>query len=173
MKKQQTDMKNSSEQTVLLTFGRHLEVFRRMLFRVILVVTVLTIIVFWGKEWTFHILLAPHEWDFVTYRYIEDCVNKLGYSFSFEPYYVDLISTELASQFLVHISSSFYLALLGTSPYILCELFRFVTPALYENERKYSIGIIIAMYILFILGVLMNYYIVSPSILSLSRNVPS
>ncbi len=173
MKKQQTDMKNSSQQTVLLTFGRHLEVFRRMLFRVILVVTVLTIIVFWGKDVGFSYLACTHEWDFVTYRYIEDCVNKLGYSFSFEPYYVDLISTELASQFLVHISSSFYLALLGTSPYILCELFRFVTPALYENERKYSIGIIIAMYILFILGVLMNYYIVSPSILSLSRNVPS
>lgn len=155
-------MNSDSQQSAMLTFGGHLEVFRKMLFRIILVVMVLAVIVFLLKEWTFRILLAPHEWDFVTYRCIEACVNKLGYAFTFEPYYIDLISTELASQFMVHISSSFYLALLGASPYILYELFRFVTPALYESEKKYSLGIAFAMYLLFIVGVLMNYFIVFP-----------
>ena len=77
-------------------------------------------------------------------------------------YQIDLISTELASQFMMHISSSVYLALLGASPYILYELFRFISPALYENEKKYSLMIVVSMYVLFSLGVLMNYYIVFP-----------
>ena len=86
----------------------------------------------------------------------------LGFDFRFENYQIDLISTELASQFMMHISSSVYLALLGASPYILYELFRFISPALYENEKKYSLMIVVSMYVLFSLGVLMNYYIVFP-----------
>ena len=91
-----------------------------------------------------------------------DVFRWCGFDFRFEPYQIDLISTELASQFMMHISSSVYLALLGASPYILYELFRFISPALYENEKKYSLMIVVSMYVLFSLGVLMNYYIVFP-----------
>ena len=42
------------------------------------------------------------------------------------------------------------------------ELFRFITPELYENERKYSVRIAIIMYLLFVLGVLMSYFILFP-----------
>ena len=63
---------------------------------------------------------------------------------------------------MMHISSSMYLALLGASPYILYELFCFISPALYESEKKYSLIVVVSMYVLFSLGVLMNYYIVFP-----------
>ena len=63
---------------------------------------------------------------------------------------------------MTHITTSIYLGLLGASPYILFELFRFVSPALYENERRYSVRIAVAIYVLFIVGVLMTYYVLFP-----------
>ena len=73
-----------------------------------------------------------------------------------------MIATDLSSQFMTHITTSVYLGLLGASPYILYELFRFISPALYENERKYSVQITGIIYKLFILGVLMSYFVLFP-----------
>ena len=146
----------------MLTFGGHLEVLRRMLFRIIAVVMVLAIAIFCFKDKTFELLLAPSQWDFVTYRYIERCLHRLGSSFTFSPFHINMITTELSSQFMTHISTALYLALLGASPYILVELFRFITPALYENEKKYSVQVAVTVYLLFIVGVLMSYFILFP-----------
>ena len=146
----------------LLTFGGHLEVLRRMLFRIIAVVMVLAIAVFCFKDKTFELLLAPSQWDFLTYRYIEAFLHKLGSNFTFNQFHINLIATELSSQFMTHISTALYLGLLGASPYILVELFRFITPALYENEKKYSVQVAATMYLLFIVGVLMSYFILFP-----------
>lgn len=54
------------------------------------------------------------------------------------------------------------MGLLGASPYILFEMFRFVSPALYENERRYSVLVAVIIYGLFIVGVLMNYFVLFP-----------
>ena len=135
---------------------------RQMLFRIIAVVTVFAIAVFCFRDWTFQILMAPSQWDFITYRYIEKLLHWLGSNFTFDEYHVNLIATELSSQFMTHVSTALYLGLLIASPYILVELFRFITPALYENEKKYSVRIAIAMYLLFVIGVLMSYFILFP-----------
>lgn len=146
----------------LLTFGGHLEVLRRMLFRIIAVVMVLAVVIFCFKDKTFELLLAPSQWDFVTYRYIEKFLHHLGSNFTFNQFHINLIATELSSQFMTHVTTALYLGLLGASPYILVELFRFITPALYENEKKYSVQVAITMYLLFIIGVLMSYFILFP-----------
>ena len=159
--KKPTEPDNNSDPN-LLTFGGHLEVLRRMLFRIIAVVMVLAIAVFCFKDKTFELLLAPSQWDFVTYRYIEVFLHKLGSNFTFSQFHINLIATELSSQFMTHISTALYLGLLGASPYILVELFRFITPALYENEKKYSVQVAITIYLLFIVGVLMSYFILFP-----------
>ena len=160
-KKKATEPDNNPDPN-LLTFGGHLEVFRRMLFRIIAVVMVLAIVIFCFKNKTFEFLLAPSQWDFVTYRHIEKFLHHLGSNFTFSEYHINLIATELSSQFMTHISTALYLGLLGASPYILVELFRFITPALYENEKKYSVQVAITMYLLFIVGVLMSYFILFP-----------
>lgn len=152
----------AKEDPNVMTFGGHLEVLRQMLFRIIAVVTVFAIAVFCFKDWTFRILMAPSQWDFITYRYIEKLLHWLGSNFTFDEYHVNLIATELSSQFMTHVSTALYLGLLIASPYILVELFRFITPALYENEKKYSVRIAIAMYLLFVIGVLMSYFILFP-----------
>ena len=153
---------NNNPDPNLLTFGGHLEVLRRMLFRIIAVVMVLAIAVFCFKDKTFELLLAPSQWDFVTYRYIEAFLHKLGSNFQFNQFHINLIATELSSQFMTHITTALYLGLLGASPYILVELFRFITPALYENEKKYSVSVAVTMYLLFVIGVLMSYFILFP-----------
>ena len=63
---------------------------------------------------------------------------------------------------MTHITTAAYLGLLASSPFILFELFRFISPALYENEKKYSVQVAGFIYLLFILGVLMTYYILFP-----------
>lgn len=146
----------------LLTFGGHLEVLRRMIFRVITVAGILSIVIFCYKDITWELLLAPSEYSFVTYRWIENIASVIGLDFHFEQFFVDLIATDLSSQFMMHITTSVYLGLLGTSPYILYELFRFVSPALYETEKRYSVQVVVIVYLLFIIGVLMSYYVLFP-----------
>lgn len=146
----------------LLSFGDHLEVLRRMLFRIIAVAGVIAVVVFCFKETTFSMLLAPSEWDFVTYRAIEQVLQAMGFDFHFEPYHVQLIATELQSQFMTHISTAVYLGLLAASPYIMYELFRFISPALYENERRYSVRVTLTIYVLFVMGVLLTYFVLFP-----------
>ncbi len=155
-------MPNNNQSGELLTFGGHLEVLRQMLFRIIAVVAVFAAIVFCFKEQTWNLLLAPSEWNFVTYRILEDIMQWVGIGFKFEEFHVELIATELSSQFMTHLSTAVYLGLLAASPYILYELFRFVSPALYENEQKYSVRVAGIIYGMFILGVLMSYFVLFP-----------
>lgn len=145
-----------------MAFGDHLEVLRQMLLRIITIVGVVALVAFCFKDTTFALLLAPSEYDFCTYRWIEQTMQLVGIDFHFEPYQVDLIATELSSQFMTHISTSCYLGILGASPYIMYELFKFVSPALYDSERRYSVPIVTAIYVLFLVGVLMSYFVLFP-----------
>jgi len=153
---------DAKEDGDLLTFGGHLEVLRQMLFRILGVGGLIAAVVFCFKDITWSILMAPSEWDFCTYRWLEAAMQAIGIDFHFEEFYVNLIATDLSSQFMTHITTAVYLGLLGASPYILYELFRFISPALYENERKYSVQVAGIIYVLFLLGVLMSYFVLFP-----------
>jgi len=133
-----------------------------MVFRILGVVVIIAVVVFCMKDTTWRLLLAPSEWDFCTYRWIERLVGMMGMDFRFEEFHVQMIATDLSSQFMTHITTAVYLGLLGASPYILLELFRFISPALYDNERKYSVQVAVVIYALFIIGVLMSYFVLFP-----------
>ena len=157
---QKSDTSNSSEG--LMTFGEHLEVFRKMLFRIIAVVLVLGTAIFCFKDTTFGLLFAPSSSDFVTYRVIEHWANAFGLNFHFDAYHVQLINTELSSQFMTHVTTSAYLALLFASPFVVYELYQFIAPALYQNEKRYSACVAVVILVLFLLGLLMSYFILFP-----------
>lgn len=146
----------------LLTFGGHLEVFRQMLIRILGVVGVFAFAVFCFKDVTWQLLLAPSEWDFCTYRWIERTMQTMGIEFHFNEFHINMIATDLSSQFMTHVTTAVYLGLLGASPYVLYELFRFISPALYDNEQRYSLQVAVIIYALFILGVLMSYFVLFP-----------
>ena len=59
----------------LMTFGEHLEVFRRMLFRIIAITICLTVVIFCLKDTTFHLLLAPCDNHFVTFHRLKRYSN--------------------------------------------------------------------------------------------------
>lgn len=158
----QNQNQNNNSDSTMMTFSGHLEVLRQMLFRIVVVVFVSSILVFYFKDKTFEIILAPSDSNFVTYKTLESLLDKIDISFQFDNFEVTLITTELSSQFMTHFSTSLYLGLLITSPYILCEIIRFVTPALYENEKKNSWILVTSMYFLFIIGMAINYFIIFP-----------
>ena len=146
-----------------LTFWEHLDELRIVLFRIIVAVVVVMIVAFLNKELLFSIILAPYKSDFIIYRFF--CYLSEVTSISDlcpEEFDVSLINTELSSQFLVHLSTSFYVGILIAFPYIIYQIYRFVSPALYENERKYSGRIIFFSGLLFFFGVLLNYFLIFP-----------
>lgn len=146
----------------LMTFGGHLDVFRKILMRILVVTLIFAGVVFAFKDATFTILLSPSECDFYTYRWLEQFIRIFNPQFSFTEFHIDLIATDLSSQFMTHITTSIYLGLLCSSPFILYELFKFVSPALLESERKYSVQIVCIIYLLFIFGVIMSYFVLFP-----------
>ena len=156
-------MKKKGRKDDLMTFGGHLEVLRKMIFRILVITCAVAIVVFSFKDTTWSILLAPSEYNFTTYSWIEQIAHALGMEdFHFPEFHLKLIATDLSSQFMTHLTTSVYLGLLMTAPYILYELFHFISPALMGNERKYSIKTIIAVYFLFMAGVLVSYYLLFP-----------
>lgn len=159
---QNNNVENELPESAMMTMGEHLDVLRRMLFRIAGVILFLGIFIFCFKETTFSIILAPHSSDFVTFKFIENALNSIGYDFQFDAYDIPLISTELSAQFMTHISTSCYLAFLLASPYLLLELFRFISPALYEHEKRYSAIVAFAVFFLFLLGVTISYFIIFP-----------
>ena len=140
-------MKSSKE----LTFWDHLDVLRSSLIRMAVAVAVLAVAAFVLKEQLFSVVLAPRSSDFVTYR-------LLGVT----PFHLHLMNTGLTEQFMIHMRTALYAGLLAASPYVLYELFRFVSPGLYQNERRYAGWIVGAAYVMFLVGTLVNYFVVFP-----------
>jgi sec-independent protein translocase protein TatC len=68
----------------------------------------------------------------------------------------------MAGQFTLQMNSSLIIGIVLGFPYLLWELWRFVKPALHENERKSASGFVLYATFLFVLGILFGYYIISP-----------
>lgn len=82
--------------------------------------------------------------------------------FSNDHFSVELININVASQFLTHISTSFWFALVLIFPYLTFEIWRFVQPALFDNEKK-SVGLAFAFgTFMFFLGCAVGYFLVFP-----------
>lgn len=145
-----------------MSFSEHLDMLRKMLLRILVITLIFAVVIFVYKDKTFSILLSPSESDFCTYHWIERIMRMIDSSFRIEEFNIELIATDLSSQFMVHVSTAIYLGLLCASPLILYELFKFITPALLENEKQYSVPIVCTVYVLFILGVLMCYFVLFP-----------
>ena len=133
------------------SFWDHLDELRSRLVRMVLVVVAFSIVAFLFKEPLFSVILAPRSSAFVSYR-------LLGVS----TFAIHLINTGLTEQFMVHMRTSLYVGVLVASPYIIYELFRFVSPGLYDNERRYALWIVGSAYVMFMLGTLLNYFLVFP-----------
>ena len=79
-----------------------------------------------------------------------------------EPFSVHLMNTGLTEQFMIHMKTAMYAGVLVASPYIIYMLFRFVSPALYDNEKRYATLLCGSGYVMFILGTAINYFLIFP-----------
>ncbi len=155
-------MTNKSPGGEAMTFGEHLDVLRKMLLRIIFVIVLFAVAVFCLKNETWRLLLAPTDGDFLFYKCIRNVTSCFGIETNFGKLCVQLINTELSAQLMTHFSISIYLSLLFSLPYIIYELFMFVSPGLYERERRYTIPALISVYCLFAIGVVVNYFVIFP-----------
>ena len=146
-----------------MTFWDHLDELRTVLIRIMAVVAVLTVVSFIFKESIFSFVFAPKESSFVLYTLIERAAHLLGFDGGgVSQFSISLVSTQLASQFITHMKMSLCTALLLSSPYILYQLLRFVTPALYEHERRYAVPVVTCGYLLYLIGAAVSYLFVFP-----------
>lgn len=134
-----------------LTFWEHLDVLRGSLIRMLVTAVTAGVAAFALKDQLFAVVLAPCSSDFITYR-------LLGTA----PFRIELVNTGLTEQFMIHMKVALVAGILIASPYILYLLFRFVSPALYDNERRYSVRLTVAAYVMFIFGVAVNYFVIFP-----------
>lgn len=143
------------------TFWDHLDALRVVLFRIAAVVIVAGVGSFIAMPWIFdNIILAPVNPDFITYRAFDTVTGADAVSES--AFDVDLVSLQLASQFFIHMSASCWAAFLIGFPFIIYFLWSFISPGLYEHEKRGIRGVFFFGNILFFLGVAAGYFVVFP-----------
>ena len=133
------------------TFWEHLDALRAVIIRSLVVVGVAAAVAFLLKEPLFQVVLAPRSSDFFVYRLL-----------GVEPFELHLMNTGLTEQFMIHMKTALYAGLLLASPYVLYQLFRFVSPALYANEKRYAVWIVGSAYLMFIVGTAIDYFLIFP-----------
>lgn len=143
------------------TFWDHLDVLRTAIVRSVAVALLFGVAAFCFKEQLFAVILAPKEADFVTYRLLFRIGGLLTESDS-PDFFVPLINTGLAEQFVIHMKMALSAGALCASPYILYQLFRFVSPALYADERRYVVRVVGGGYAMFLTGVAVSYFLIFP-----------
>ena len=134
-----------------MTFWDHLDELRTVIIRSLVITVLVAIVAFCLKDELFAIVLAPRTSDFITYRLM-----------GVEPFSIHLMNTGLTEQFMIHMKTAFYAGILVASPYIIYLLFRFVSPALYDNEQRYATALVSSGYLMFLLGTLLNYFLIFP-----------
>ena len=150
-----------------MSFWDHLEEFRWTLIRIIIALIVLSVAGFIVIPYIFDsVILAPRSSDFITYRFFEKAGEIFPFlpDFSADAFDVDLLNINMTTQFMTYISTSFAFAVLLAIPYLIYEIWRFISPALYENEAK---GVKMAFGfggVMFVIGCLVGYFIVFPLI---------
>ena len=138
-----------TEQT--MSFWDHLEDLRKSIIRMILALAGVAVVLFLLKDFLFDgIILGPSKADFPFYK-------LLGLDFSLQ-----LVNLEVAAQFMIHMKVTFVCALILSFPYLVYELWRFVAPALYENEKKKIRGAFSFAGSLFYIGLAVGYFIILP-----------
>ncbi|RZK49769.1 MAG: twin-arginine translocase subunit TatC [Pedobacter sp.] len=150
-----------------MSFFDHIEVLRKHLLRALLVITIMTVGTFYFSDFIWHqIIMAPKEPSFWTYRMmcklVELYPSLIGSEFCISSIEAKIINTEMAGQFTLLMNSSIIAGIMLGIPYILFEIWLFIKPALHENERKSARGFVLFASILFALGVMFGYYIVTP-----------
>lgn len=148
-----------------MPFWDHVDALRAVLFKVAAVIMVFACVLFIFMPDIFDkVILAPCSGDFILYHWFAKITTGIPFfpQFTTTGFHVNLINIQLASQFFIHISTSFWLALVLSFPLVLYILWGFVSPALYPNEKHGIRKAFLIGNIMFFIGVAVGYFIVFP-----------
>ena len=141
-----------------MSFWDHLDVLRGTLYRSVVAIVLVSVVFLAIPERLFQAVLWPTTPDFILYRW-------LGLDFAME-----LINIEVSAQFFVHLKISILMAVIVAFPYIIYEVWKFIAPALYDNEKRAVRKAFGMSSFLFYLGVAVGYFIVLPVCLMFFMN---
>ncbi|MDE6693137.1 MAG: twin-arginine translocase subunit TatC [Muribaculaceae bacterium] len=148
-----------------MSFWAHLDALRKVLVRIAIVLAVLAVVFFAFMPWIFdHVITAPCNGSFPIYRMLGIIKGDGQWlpDLSGDDFHVELINIELASQFFVHMSASWWAAFVVGFPIIIYLLWGFVAPGLYPQERKGARKAFLFGNVMFYLGMAVGYFIVFP-----------
>lgn len=148
-----------------MSFLDHLEELRWHLIRSTLSIIIVGIIAFIFSRSLFKLIIfAPTEMSFPTYRLLCKAGQLINVESSFCNDTLPMIiqNRTMAGQFSADIWTSVLAGFIISFPYVIYQLWKFISPGLMPNERKYSKGFIIISSLLFFLGVLFGYYVICP-----------
>ena len=147
-----------------MSFLDHLEALRWHLFRAVSAVLIFTVAAFIAKDFVFGVLiLGPSKVDFWTYRMLCQLADIIGtQSLCIDNLPFVIQSRQMTGQFTMHITSSFVVGLICTFPYAFWEVWKFVSPGMYMKEKNVAKGAVFYVSLLFMIGILFGYFILSP-----------
>lgn len=148
-----------------MSFWDHLEALRWTLIRCVVALVVFAIGGFACMRYIFDdVILAPCRADFILYRMLCKVTVAIPFlpDFCDDTYVVILYNIKIATPFFTHMTTSFWLALLLTFPYLMFEVWKFISPALYENEKKNIKWVFLFGTLMFFLGCAVGYFLVFP-----------
>ena len=148
-----------------MSFLDHLEDLRWHLIRItIAVISVGTLAFIFSRHLFKTVIFAPIEMSFPTYRILCKAGRYVGADTTFcnETMPLILQNRTMAGQFSADIWTSVLAGFIISFPFVIYQLWKFISPGMHENERKHSGGFIIISSLLFFLGVLFGYYIICP-----------
>lgn len=133
-----------------MTFWDHLEALRWTIFRSFGAILAIAIVLFFFKEFIFGLILAPTTSEFFVYQLLGTDTH------------LELINTEVAAQFMVHMKVCLVGGFVLGFPYVLFEIWKFIAPALYKNEKRAVRGAFLLASFLFYIGLAVGYVLVLP-----------
>lgn len=147
-----------------MSFLGHIGELRGHLIRSIIAIIIAAFVVGFNINWIMdHIFFGPTRNDFPTFRVVNHFSRMiLGEDSIHLPKDFPVRVQRLYQQFNVMMAVSVFGGMVAAFPYIVWELWRFIGPALHPRERKNSIYIINAVWILFMTGVLCGYFLILP-----------
>lgn len=148
-----------------MTFWDHLEDLRWTLFRSVIALFVFAIAGFILMPFIYDsLIMGPTRADFFLYKYLCTVTSAVPFlpDFCDDSFHIKIINYNLTSQFFRHMTTSFWLALILTFPYLIFEIWKFVSPALYDNEKKNIRWVFLFSTIMFFIGCAVGYSLVFP-----------
>ncbi len=148
-----------------MSFWDHLEEFRWTLIRSIAALFIFAIIGFAIMPYIYdNLIMGPTKADFFLYKYLCKATSAVPFfpDFCDDTFRIKIININLASQFFRHMTTSFWLALILTFPYLVFEIWRFISPALYAEEKKSIRWAFLFGTIMFFIGCVVGYSLVFP-----------